>query len=116
MESKEVKTEKKSLPSMGTWNVVLGSNRQFSNRRQVNAGDRKIFVIEDYTGNEQEAEANAEYIVNCVNTQDQLISALQDLTKYVNSLLNAPVKSDYLFNDLEFYNKVAEAKLKRVKS
>lgn len=68
-----MKNESKRTP--GEW--------EFDGKRQIKHADGIIAIIEPlYLANPNEAKANAEHIVKCVNSYDEMVAALQDAKDY----------------------------------
>jgi hypothetical protein len=105
MKSKEVTTESKNIWTF-RFTSLIDTGRLMKNGHNV-------AVIFD--------KKQGEEMVKALNTHDDLVKALEDLTKYTDNLLNAPNRGNndfvskvaYLFNDLSYYNNVAKEALKK---
>lgn len=66
--------------TQGEWQVNKKTS-QISNRRRIDVDNKTIFVIEDYTENEEEAKANAHLIA----ASKDLFEALKKVREYMTA-------------------------------
>lgn len=92
----------------GKWKNT-GVTSQMSNHRDILANNKRIILLEDYTRNEEEAEANAKLIA----AAPELLEALIQLNEGFKREWGVKGNSERVSGNIDYWNKLASTAIKK---